>query len=257
MSAPDVLFVGAGPGDPGLLTVRALTALQTADIVLYDALVSRRVLACARRGAHCFSVGKRAGRHCIAQDEINRVLIALCRLGRRVVRLKGGDPAIFGRLTEEITALRMAGFSFEIIPGITAASAAAASAGLSLTCRGVARRVQFVTAHARAGEDLVHDWRSLADPHCTTVLYMVRGTVEAIVEKLRRHGLPPEFPALVVAGAARATESHARTTLSDLAGTIADMPASAPLIVILGNVVREASGMAPAIPRAIAAKSMP
>ncbi|HXJ00568.1 MAG TPA: uroporphyrinogen-III C-methyltransferase, partial [Micropepsaceae bacterium] len=151
---PAVFFVGAGPGDPDLLTVRALKLLRDADVVLYDALVSDAIIDMIPRAAQSFPVGKRAGAHCITQSEINRMMVRLAGPGRTLVRLKGGDPAIFGRLAEEIDALQQAGISFAIVPGITTASAAAAASGIPLTMRGSAARVQFVAAHARAGGEL-------------------------------------------------------------------------------------------------------
>jgi uroporphyrin-III C-methyltransferase len=236
-----VTFIGAGPGDPDLLTVRALRLLQTAEIVLYDALVSEEILACIRRGAQRFAVGKRAGTPCIRQDEINRMLVTLARQGKHVIRLKGGDPAIFARLAEETAALREAGLGYEFVPGITAASAAAAGAGVSLTERGTARRVQFVTAHARRGEELELDWASLADAKATTVLYMAREAARQISLELIMRGLSPKTPVLLMTDASRKTQQHVTVTLEELQQAVTALPASAPLIVIIGEAVEEAA----------------
>ena len=232
-----VYFVGAGPGDPDLLTMRAATLLRDADVVLYDALVSDEILACVRRGAQRFCVGKRAGTPCIAQDEINRMLVALCRKNRRVVRLKSGDPAIFGRLAEEIAAVRTAGFAYEIVPGITTAFAAASCAGIPLTERGRARRVQFVTAHMRAGEALNLDWASLADPQCTLVFYMGRGAAKDIAYHLISHGLAAETPVLLMTDASRPSEESLVVPLAAMALGVEQLPSKAPLIAIIGDVV--------------------
>ena len=232
-----VSFVGAGPGDPDLLTVKVLKRLRSADVVLYDALVSEEILGIVRRGAQRFAVGKRAGTPCVAQREINRMLVALCRKGRHVVRLKGGDPAIFARLGEEIEAVTKAGFAFDIVPGITTASAAAAYSGIALTERGFARRVQFVTAHARAGVALELDWASLADPDSTSILYMARAAAHEISQRLMERGLSKDTPVLLMTDVSRASQCHYRTRLADMAGDMHRLPSAAPLIVIIGSVV--------------------
>jgi uroporphyrin-III C-methyltransferase len=232
-----LFFMGAGPGDPDLLTVRALKILQSADVVLYDALVSDAILALVPKGTRRFAVGKRAGTPCIAQAEINRMLVTLCRGGRRVARLKGGDPVIFGRLAEELAAVRAAGIAFEVIPGITTASAAAASYGISLTERGLSRRVQFVTAHARAGDRLELDWESLADPACTTVFYMAREAASMISETLIARGMNAESPALLMSNVSRPSQRHKAVSLSELAQAAEAFPPGAPLIILIGPAV--------------------
>ena len=183
------MLVGAGPGDPELLTLRAVRALQSADVVLYDDLVAPGTLDLARREATKMPVGKRGYKPSCTQEDITALMISLAGEGRRVVRLKGGDPMIFGRAGEEIAALRAAGVEVEVVPGVTAASGAAASLGLSLTLRDTARRVQFVTAHARGGklpDDF--DWRALADPAATTAVYMGVATLAALHATAHRRG---------------------------------------------------------------------
>src|SRR3546814_1982776 len=170
----EVWLVGAGPGDPDLLTRKGERLIRAADIIFHDALVGPGVLALARKATELVPVGKRSGRHSKDQGSINDLLLKAARAGLRVVRLKGGDPSIFGRSAEEMEHLRRYGIAVHVVPGITAASAAAASAGISLTLRGMARRLQFVTAHVRAGAALDLDWRALADPDATLAVYMGR-----------------------------------------------------------------------------------
>lgn len=238
---PQVFFVGAGPGDPDLLTVRALKLLREADIVLYDALVSDAILDLIPRQTQRSSIGKRAGARCITQDMINRMLVQLARPGRRLVRLKGGDPAIFGRLGEETAALQTAGIPFAIVPGITAASAAAAASGIPLTLRGSARRVQFVTAHARAGEALQLDWRSLADASATTIFYMARQSARLIAENLMAHGLPAITPVLLMSDVSHGSEMRLRVALSGLPEAVKHFPPEVPLVILVGEVTSAAN----------------
>jgi uroporphyrin-III C-methyltransferase len=237
---PHVYFVGAGPGDPDLLTVRAHNELRRADIVLYDALVGDAILELIPAHAQRFPVGKRAGLRSIAQSEINRMLVRSARPGFRLVRLKGGDPAIFGRLGEEIAALEEAGIAFTIVPGITAASAAAAASGISLTLRGSARRVQFVTAHARGDEALELDWPSLADPAATTVFYMARQSAALIAERLMAHGLKPNTPVLLMSDVSQECEMRLGVPLSRMPEAVKAFPPAVPLIILVGTVTRAA-----------------
>ena len=233
---PQALFVGAGPGDPDLLTVRALNALKSAHVVLYDALVSDAILDLIPRGARRIPVGKRAGARCFAQSRINELLVQLVKPGRTLVRLKGGDPTIFGRLGEEIAALQDAGIPFSIVPGITTASAAAAASGIPLTLRGAARRVQFVTAHARAGEALRIDWRSLADASATTVFYMARESAAEIAQRLIEHGLRPDTSALLMSDVTHDSEMRLLVRLSDLPQAVHAFPPEVPLVILVGEV---------------------
>ena len=212
-----VTFVGAGPGNPELLTVRAIRALQAADVILFDALVTDEILDCARREAKRLLIGKRGYRRSCRQDDINETMVKLARRGKHVVRLKGGDPSIFARLGEEIAYLKTHGIPFEIIPGITAASAAAARLGVSLTHRDCARSVRITTGHGRAGglpEDL--DWAGIADPKTTNMFYMAGRTGKSLAERLLQNGLPAATPVAVVCAVTRPQEEVIHMELGDL-----------------------------------------
>lgn len=234
-----VTLVGAGPGDPELLTLKAVRALQTATVILYDDLVTPDVLELARREARRIAVGKRGGAASCAQADICAEIVRLAQAGESVVRLKGGDPGIFGRATEELDACRAAGVPVAIVPGITAAQAAAASLGISLTERVHARRVQFVTGHGADGQlpdDI--DWRAIADTWATTVIYMPRKTLAKFAREAIAAGLDPATPALAVASVARAEQRHVAAPLSALAAGLSRFPAGAPVTVIVGQVAR-------------------
>ena len=192
-----VWLVGAGPGDPDLLTRKAERLIGAADIVFHDALVGPGILDLVPDHVERVSVGKRSGRHSKDQGSINDLLLAAALAGRRVVRLKGGDPSVFGRSTEEMDHLAAHGVPVRVCPGITAASAAAASACLSMTLRGSARQVRFVTAHARAGETLDLDWATLSDGSTTIAFYMGRGAATVIASQLIANGLDPATPVLI------------------------------------------------------------
>src|SRR5580698_3227788 len=200
-SVGEVWLVGAGPGDPELLTIKALKALQGADVVVCDGLVSEAILDLAPASARRLSVAKRKSRHSYAQDEINRLLVAFARDGLTVVRLKGGDPFIFGRGGEELEACRAAGVVCHVVPGVTAALAAGASAGAPLTHRGMAQAVTFVTGHAAVGGEPDLDWASLARANQTVVIYMGVSTAAAISARLMAAGRAASTPALIVANA--------------------------------------------------------
>ncbi|RAI41033.1 siroheme synthase CysG [Rhodoplanes roseus] len=235
-----VTLVGAGPGDPELLTLAAVRALRGADVVLYDDLVSPDVLAFARREARTMLVGKTGHRPSCRQEDINVLMIGLARQGKRVVRLKSGDPGVFGRGGEEIAAAHEAGIPVAIVPGVTAAQGAAARLGVSLTERGVARRVQYVTGHDRDGalpEDL--NGAALADPGVTTAVYMPRRTVPALVARALAAGLPAATPAVAIVDATRPGERRVITTVGDLKDAIATLPAG-PCLVLIGDVLRAA-----------------
>jgi uroporphyrin-III C-methyltransferase / precorrin-2 dehydrogenase / sirohydrochlorin ferrochelatase len=232
----DVTLVGAGPGDPELLTLKALRALQDADVILYDRLVPQAVLDMARRDAAQICVGKAAGSIGSTQEEINGLLIEHARLGKRVVRLKGGDPFIFGRGGEELEALFEAQIRFSVIPGVTAAAGCAAYAGIPLTHRDHAHSVTFVTAHAdKDGPE--PDWRALAKPGVTAVFYMGLARVEHIAAKLMAHGAAADLPAAIVA---QGTLEDQRVIVGTLA-TISDATAAAhvqsPALLVVGEVV--------------------
>ncbi len=229
-----VSFVSAGPGDPELLTLKAASRLRSADVVLYDDLASGGVLDHAREGAQLIAVGKRAGRLSTRQQHVNRLLIEHATTGARVVRLKSGDAGIFGRLEEEVEALREADVEYEIIPGVTVACAAAAQAGIALTRRNTSRRVQFVTGADVSGqlpENL--NWGALADPEATTVVYMGRRTFPALAARLIEHGMAPDTPALIGESLGREDESLARTTIAELARRLGENEVTGKATVIL------------------------
>jgi uroporphyrin-III C-methyltransferase len=229
-----VSFVSAGPGDPELLTLKAVDRLSRADAVLFDDLSAGPILAHARSGADLVGVGKRAGRASPRQDHVSRLLVDYARSGRRVVRLKAGDAGLFGRLEEELLALRAAGIGFEIVPGVTSASAAAAVAGLPLTRRLAARRVQFVTAaDVTGGLPGALNWRALADPDCTTVVFMGRRTWAAMAARLLAEGLPPDTPALLAEAVTTPAQRLRRATVGTLR-TAADAADAPPALILYG-----------------------
>lgn len=230
-----VSFVSSGPGDPELLTLKAVARLQAADAVLFDDLSSGPILSHARSGADLVGVGKRAGRASPRQDHVSRLLIDYARAGLRVVRLKSGDAGIYGRLEEEIAALSEAGVGFEIVPGVTAASAAAAAAGIPLTRRLTARRVQFITGADISGslpEDL--NWPALADAEATTVVYMGRRTFTTLAARLIAEGLPPNTPALLAEGVSTDAQRLGRYTVASLAKTLEGAASPAPALILFG-----------------------
>lgn len=230
-----VTFVSAGPGDPGLMTLKGAERLRAAGVVLYDDLASGPVLDMAGPGALLVSVGKRAGRPSARQEEVNRLLVEHASAGAQVVRLKSGDSGIFGRLEEEITALTMAGIGFEIVPGVSAGSAAAAAAGLPLTRRLTARRVQFVTGADVTGDlPQTLNWAALADPTATTVVYMGRRTFAALAQGLIAHGLPPDTPALLAEAVGHPQQTLLRSTVAGLAAMLPDAASPHPTLILYG-----------------------
>jgi uroporphyrin-III C-methyltransferase / precorrin-2 dehydrogenase / sirohydrochlorin ferrochelatase len=234
-----VTLVGAGPGDPELLTVKAVRALQSATVILYDHLIGPDVLELARREARRIPVGKSGHGPSCKQSDINEMIVELARAGENVVRLKGGDPMIFGRATEEIDACRAAGVEVSVIPGISAAQGASASLLTSLTERRHARRVQFVTGHGADGKlpsDI--DWVSVADRKVTTVLYMPRKTLGEFVRKALGKGLDPATPAIAIASATLPDETHVAVTVAEIDALAAELPSGAPVTIIIGWVGR-------------------
>ena len=235
-----VTLVGAGPGDPELLTLRAVRALQSADVILFDDLVSRDVLDVARREARKMQVGKTGIGPSCKHEDINALMVGLARQGKRVLRLKGGDPLIFGRAAEEIAACEAAHIAVDIVPGITAAQGAAAALRIPLTDRKQARRLQYVTGHARSGTLPANlDWQSLADPSTTTAIYMPTRTLAALVEKATAEGLDPQTPALAIARATRPDQATITAPIGELPALIAQARLSGPVLVMVGCVIGE------------------
>jgi uroporphyrin-III C-methyltransferase/precorrin-2 dehydrogenase/sirohydrochlorin ferrochelatase len=235
--AGSVVLVGAGPGNPELLTLRAVRALQSADVILYDDLVAADILDFARREAKKMLVGKTGHKESCRQDDINALTVSLAKAGRRVVRLKGGDPMIFGRADEEIAACRTAGIAVEVVPGITTAQGAASRLLVSLTRRTEARRVQYITGHGRDGKlpsDI--DWKALADPAVTTVVYMPAKTLPELVAAAVQAGLDPATPAVAVERATRADERVIAAAIAALPARLAAAPPSGPVVVMIGRV---------------------
>lgn len=231
-----VWLVGAGPGAADLITVRGLKALQQADVVLHDDLAGRELLAHCRHGTEFIYVGKRAGNHSAGQHEINWLLIAHAQAGRRVVRLKGGDPSLFGRSGEEIDALRRAQIPFEIVPGVTAACASAAAAGISLTQRGVASTAIFTTGHECAEKaSRSVEWEALAQPGATLCVYMGTRRFAAISATLRASGLSANTPVLIVSHASRPNQIIRTGTLETAAELAADAE-DTPSLIVVGEV---------------------
>ena len=232
----DVALVGAGPGDPSLLTLRGLRALQDADVVLYDRLVSKEVLDLARRDAQRVFVGKAAGQAHLSQQQINELLVQLARAGKRVCRLKGGDPFIFGRGGEELEALAAAGIRFEVVPGITAAAGCAAYAGIPLTHRDHAHALTFVTGHC--GGETGPNWALLAQPGQTVVFYMGLAHLEKILQRLCEHGAPEERAAALIEQGTQAAQRVITGTLATLAAAAREAAITAPALLIVGEVTR-------------------
>ncbi len=233
-----VTLVGAGPGDPELLTLKAWRALRQARVVLYDQLVGADILDLLPQEADRIDVGKHAGRHTLPQEQIIELMVGLARSGRPVLRLKGGDPYIFGRGGEEAQALAAAGIPFEVVPGISAAQGAAALAGIPLTHRDHAQALVLATGHLRAdGQDLDLDWPLLARPQQTVVIYMGVGALPRICQQLVAHGLASDTPAAVVENIARAQMRTVTGTLQTLPALAAEAAVRPPALIIVGQVV--------------------
>ena len=242
LSATDgfVWLVGAGPGAPDLITLRGLRFLQTAEAVVFDELVNRELLAHCPAGCELHAVGKRAGCPSATQPEINALLVALGAAGRKVVRLKGGDPLIFGRLGEEIEALRAAGIPFEIVPGVTAATAAGAAAEIPLTHRDHSSAVIFITGHQCAANTSALDWGALAKLRATLCFYMGVRRLPEIARNLLGHDMPADMPVAVISEATRPTQKILIGTLRDVEKLSAGL-AGQPALIVIGEVVRLSS----------------
>lgn len=232
-----VTLVGAGPGNPELLTLRAARILGEADAVLYDALLDPAMLDLARPDARRVPVGKRCGSHAMKQKAINALIVKLAREGLHVVRLKGGDPFVFGRGGEELETLRAAGIPVEIVPGVTAACAAAASLQIPLTHRDLARSVHFVTGHASDGSVPAHDWQALVASGGTIVAYMASKTFMTVAGHLTAAGLPGSTPVVALENASRPDERSWRGTLASIGPLLAQAQPSGPTLVVVGEVV--------------------
>ena len=244
-----VTLVGAGPGEAELLTLKAVRALQAADVILFDDLVSDEILELARREARRMLVGKRAARDSCRQEDINAMMVSFAKAGKHVVRLKSGDVSVFGRAGEELDELARENIPVAIVPGITAASALAASFGVSLTHRDRAQQLRFVTGHSKKGglpEDL--DWHALADDHATTVFYMGGRMAGRIAERLIHHGLPATTPVAVAANLSRDDETRAAGTLADLGAIVARIGVDRPILIGVGRVFTEHARAAAADP---------
>ena len=230
-----VSFVSSGPGDPELLTIKAVDRLKRADAILFDDLSSGPILTYARAGADLIGVGKRAHRASPKQQAVSRLLVDYAQQGGHIVRLKSGDGGLFGRLEEELIALREAGIEYEIIPGVPSAFAAAAAAGIPLTRRLTARRIQFVTGHDASGrlpEDV--NLPALADPTATTVVFMGKRTFSQLQKQLQQHGLPPDTPALLAEAVSTPQQTLLRTTIGALADQLETEISASPALILYG-----------------------
>jgi len=232
-----VHLVGAGPGDPDLLTMRAWKLLQTADVVVYDRLIAPEIMALVPKGTAKIFAGKASGAHHLTQDEINELLVRLARPGRIVVRLKGGDPYIFGRGHEEAQALAAHGVACEVVPGVTAAAGCTAALGIPLTHRGTASGVRFLAGHCRDDQALDFDWAGLADPDTTLVVYMGLANIDQIIDELVAAGLPAETPVAAISNGTTEREQVCVGTLNDIRARIDGAGLVPPMLTVIGRVV--------------------
>ncbi|MGB0749509.1 MAG: uroporphyrinogen-III C-methyltransferase [Magnetospiraceae bacterium] len=233
-----VYLVGAGPGDPELLTVKAARLIQEAEVVVLDRLISDEILTLIPPGATCIYAGKAPEKHYFTQSEINDLLVRLGKSGRKIVRLKGGDPYVFGRGGEEALHLAAHGIPFEVVPGISAAGGCGAALGIPLTHRGMSTGVRYVTGHCRENGKLQLDWRGLSDPNTTLVIYMAVGTVQEITENLIKAGLPAATPAAAIERGTTPEQRQFLTTLGELPTLVESYHIRPPAMFIIGSVVR-------------------
>lgn len=241
---PFVHLVGAGPGDPDLLTVKALRLIQSAEIVVVDRLVSPEIQALINKEADTIYVGKVPGMHCVPQEIINDILVQQALTCKKVVRLKGGDPYIFGRGSEEAEHLINNDIGFEVVPGISAATGVTKAAGIPLTHRNIATSVQFVTGHRLAGVELDHNWKKLADPLTTLVIYMGLKNIDQITKKLITSGLPATTPAAAIQSGTTKNDRTCYTTLGELAQKMQEEDFKSPTLFVIGEVVSLAETLA-------------
>lgn len=232
-----VSLVGSGPGDPELLTIKALRLIQEADVVVFDRLVSSEILNLIPHGVGRISIGKSVGRHVVPQDKINEIIVSLALSDRRVVRLKGGDPYIFGRGGEEALVLRQYDIPFEVVPGITAASGCSAYSGIPLTHRGLNNGVRFITGHLCNDEILKINWEKIADPDCTLVIYMGLANLQSICDELIIAGLPRTTRAAAIHGGTTRSQHKVISSLAGLPEAVFGARLTSPVMIIVGDVV--------------------
>jgi uroporphyrin-III C-methyltransferase len=230
-----VYLVGAGPGAADLLTLRAMRLIESADVLVYDRLVGGEILALAPRGVPRFDVGKQPQSHPVPQDQINSMLARLAERHSRVVRLKGGDPLLFGRGGEEAEFLARARVPFEIVPGVTAVQASAAALGLPLTLRGCANSLRLITGHGKEDSELDYDWQALADPRTTLAIYMGLANIGAIADRLMAQGRAPATPVVAIARATLPDQRHVASRLDRIAATIGENDLASPALFIVGE----------------------
>ncbi len=234
---PKVYLVGAGPGNPDYLTIKAMRLINEADVIVYDRLVSPEILNLIPEGTARINVGKQSGCHHVPQNEINALLLSLVQENRCVVRLKGGDPFLFGRGGEEAIHLRENCVDYEVVPGVTSASGCASSIGLPLTHRGIASSVRYVTGHFRDGEELTLDWKGLADPNTTLVIYMGITNIPQISIRLITNGLSPKTGVAAICNGTRKDQKLVISTLGEIAKDTVDAHMDGPILFIIGNVI--------------------
>ncbi len=232
-----VMLVGAGPGDPDLLTVKASRLIREVDVIVYDRLVAKPILELIPDSTEKIFAGKRASNHYMPQEDINNLLVDLARVGKKVMRLKGGDPFVFGRGGEEALHLVRHGIPFEVVPGITSSAGCAAYAGIPLTHRGLAQGVRFVTGHSKGDEPLLLDWRSLADPDTTLVVYMGMTNVQEIADNLIANGLAPETPVAILNMGTRPQQRTLITSLVAMPNAVSEGNFKGATLFVIGRVV--------------------
>ena len=232
-----VSLVGAGPGDPDLMTVKAVRLLNEADVVVYDRLVSPEIMKLIPKGVSCISVGKSPGHHCVPQTDINQLLVKLAKKGRHVLRLKGGDPYLFGRGGEEALVLNQHNIPFQVVPGITAAAGCGAYSGIPLTHRGMTHGVRFLTGHTMTEDNNSIDWQKIADPDCTLAIYMGLSGLDNICAQLIKAGLAASTPAAAIHEGTTRDQQKLISTLDSLAEAVKSSQLKSPVLVIIGEVV--------------------